>query len=182
MQKLETSELFTQEPPLAEDTGILIFRRLDGALTFFDHINRGRSLSDQGLHEQAVAALQEATVLGPSNVEAWANLALVYERVGRFQEAISAGVRARQLSPRHYYVNLGLARVSFQLEEWSDVVSYAREAASDAPSTADQANAWALAARGAFRSGDSQLGCEFLQRAGLTTNNEGCLKPAIMGK
>ena len=182
LQKLETSELFTQEPPLAEDAGILIFRRLDGVLTLFDHINRGRALSDQGLHEQAVADLQEATVLGPSNVEAWANLALAYERAGRFQEAISAGVRARQLSPRHYYVNLGLARVSFQLEEWRDVVSYAREAASDAPSTADQANAWALAARGAFRSANSQLGCEFLQRAGLTTNNEGCLKPAIMGK
>ena len=72
LQKLETSELFTQEPPLAEDTGILIFRRLDGVLTLFDYLNRGRALSDQGLHEQAVAALQEATVLGPSNVEAWA--------------------------------------------------------------------------------------------------------------
>jgi hypothetical protein len=77
----------------------------------------------------------------------------------------------RQLSPRHY-VNLGLARVSFAVEEWRDVVSYAREAASDTPSTADQANAWALAALGAFRSGDSQGGYEFLRRAGLTTNDD----------
>ena len=72
LRKLETSELFTQEPTLAEDTGILIFRRVDGVLTLFDYINRGRALSDRGLHEQAVADLQEATVLGPSNVEAWA--------------------------------------------------------------------------------------------------------------
>jgi hypothetical protein len=168
LRKLQTSELFTQEPPLAENTGILIFHRV----TLYDRINRGRALSDRGLHEQAVADLQEATVLGPSNVEAWANLAFAYERAGRFQEAVSAGLRARQLSPRHYYVNLSLARVSFQLEEWRDVVSYAREAASDAPTTADQTNAWALAARGAFRSGDSQGGCEFLRRAGLTTNDD----------
>ena len=172
LRKLETSELFKQEPPLVENTGILIFHRVEGGLTLFDHIIRGRELSDRGLHEQAVADLQEATVLGPSNVEAWANLAFAYERAGQFQEAISAGVRARQLSPRHYYVNLGLARVSFELEEWRYVVSYAREAASDAPSTADQANAWALAARGAFRAGDSQRGCEFLRRAGLTTNDD----------
>jgi tetratricopeptide (TPR) repeat protein len=111
-----------------------------------------------------VADLQEATVLGPSNVEAWTNLAFEYERAGRFQEAISAGIRARQLSPRDHFVDLMLARVSFQLEEWRDVVRYAREAASNAPSTANQANAWALAARAAFRSGDSQLGCEFLGR------------------
>jgi hypothetical protein len=172
LRKLETSELFTQEPPLVENTGILIFHRVEGVLTLFDRINRGRALSDRGLHGQAVADLQEATVLGPSNIEAWANLAFAYERAFRFQEAISAGVRARQLSPRHHYVNLLLARVSFQLEEWRDVVSYAREAASDAPSTADQANAWALAARGAFRSGDAQGGCTFLRRAGLTTNDD----------
>jgi tetratricopeptide (TPR) repeat protein len=172
LRKLETSGLFTQEPPLAENTGILIFRRVEGVLTLFDHINRGRALSDRGLHDQAVADLQEATVLGPSNVEAWANLAYAYERAGRFQEAISAGARSRELSPRHYYVNLGLARVSFQLEEWRDVVDYAREAASDAPTAADRTNAWALAARGAYRSGDSQLGCEFLRRAGLTTNDD----------
>jgi hypothetical protein len=170
MRKFETSEFFTEEPPLAEDKGILIFRRVEGVLTLFDHIYQGRALSDRGLHEQAVADLQEATVLGPSNVEAWANLALAYERAGRFQEAISAGVRARQLNPRHYYVNLGLARVSFQLEEWRDVVTYGRDAAANASSTIDRANAWALAARASFRSGDSQLGCEFLQRAGLATN------------
>jgi len=164
LRKLETSGLFTQEPPLAEDTGILIFRRAESVLTFFDHLNRGRALSDRGLHEQAVADLQEATVLGPSNVEAWTNLAFAYERAGRFQKAISAGIRARQLSPRDHFINLMLARVSFQLEEWRDVVRYAREAASDAPSTANEANAWALAARGAFQSGDSQLGCEFLRR------------------
>jgi TPR repeat len=168
LRTLETSELFTQETPLVQDTGILIFHKVEGALTLFDYITRGRELSDRGLHEQAVADLQKATVLGPSNAEAWANLAFAYERAGQLKEAISAGVRARQLSPRHYYVNLGLARVSFKLEAWSDVVSYARAAASDAPSTTDQANAWALAARGAFRSGDSKGGCDFLRRGGLT--------------
>ena len=30
LRKLETSELFTQEPPLVENTGILIFRRVEG--------------------------------------------------------------------------------------------------------------------------------------------------------
>ena len=63
LQKLETSELFTHKPPLAEDTGILIFRRLDGVLTLFDYASTGDARC--GLHEQAVADLQEATVLGP---------------------------------------------------------------------------------------------------------------------
>jgi hypothetical protein len=34
LRKLETSELFTQEPPLAENTGILIFHRVEGAHGF----------------------------------------------------------------------------------------------------------------------------------------------------
>jgi len=172
LRKLETSEFFTLEQPLREDSGILIFHRVEGVLSLFDRINRGRAYSDRGLHEQAVTDLRQATTQGPTNVEAWANLAFAYERAGRFQEAIAAGLRARQLSPRHHYVNLVLARVSFQLEQWRDVVTYAREAAADAPSTADQVNARALAARGAFRSGDSQGGCEFLRQAGLSTKDE----------
>ena len=88
----------------------------------------GTCADDQGFHEQAVKVLREVTDLEPKNVKAWANLAFAYERAGRFQEAIAAGVRARQLSPRHHYVNLMLARVSFQLEQWRDAVTYARDA------------------------------------------------------
>jgi hypothetical protein len=79
LRKLETSELFKQEPPLVENTGVLIFHRVEGVLTPFDRISRGRELSDRGLHEQAVADLQEATVLGPSSVD----LAFGYERERR---------------------------------------------------------------------------------------------------
>ena len=178
LRKLESSEFFTLEQPLREDSGILIFHRIEGVLSLFDRINRGRAFSDRGLHEQAVTDLRQATTMEPTNVEAWANLAFAYERAGRFQEAIDAGVRARQLSPRHHYVNLVLARVFFQLEQWPDVVTYARDAASDAPSVAEQVNALTLAAKGAFRSGDAQGGCEFLRRAGLSAQDERVVEAA----
>jgi hypothetical protein len=72
-EKVQTSDLFKLEPPLPEDPGILIFRRID-------YVALGRTLSDQGEHEQAIDTLRKATALEPANVEAWANLCLAYVR------------------------------------------------------------------------------------------------------
>jgi hypothetical protein len=172
LQKLETSELFTMEQPLRKDPGILIFHRVGGVLSLSDRLNRGRAFLDRGLHDQAVKDLRQATVLAPADAETWANLAFAYESAGRFEEAIAAGVRARQLSPRHHYVNLVLARVFYQVERWPDVITFARDAAADAPGVAERVYALIFAAKGAFRSGDAQAGCEFLRQAGVGANDE----------
>jgi Tetratricopeptide repeat len=164
-RQLETGGLFELDEGLVEDPGILIFRRVD-------HVGNGRALSDRGLHEQAVAVLRKATTLEPTNVEAWANLALACERQGSFQEAIAAATRARQLKPDHYYVDMTLARAFFQQKKWTEVVRNAQEAESHAPAVRERADALVLAARGAFRSRDVNGGCDFLRRAGLTPSSD----------
>jgi tetratricopeptide (TPR) repeat protein len=105
---LTTTGFFEREPPLTADPGIVVFRRLND-------LGRGRALSDRGAHEQAIVILRGVAAAEPSNVEAWANLALALERAGQFDEAIRAGLRARSLDPKHYYVNLGLARSLFSV-------------------------------------------------------------------
>jgi hypothetical protein len=175
--KLTTSELFELDSRLPEDPGILIFRRVD-------HIGKGRALSDRALHEQAIGFLRKATTLEPTNVEAWANLALAYEREGSLQAAIAAGSQARRLDPDHYYVNMILARAFFQQGKWAEVTGHAGDAASHAPGVRESVDALVLGARGAFRSGDSNAGCEFLRRAGLRPSAEilGKLTSDVCGK
>ncbi|KRE06930.1 hypothetical protein ASE63_23550 [Bosea sp. Root381] len=183
MHKLETSGFYEKQPPLTEDPGILIFRRTEYARTPSEHMTKARELSSQGLYEQALQEIQQATVKAPSNVEAWANLAAIYAQAGAFRDAISAGVRAREIDPRHYYVNLGLARASFHLEDWRKAIGYAMDAASDAPSKVERAGAWELAAKAAFRAGDTKGGCDLLEQVLTATNiaspeavSHGCTK------
>jgi hypothetical protein len=165
LQKLESSAVFELQPHLPEDPGILIFHRVD-------LITKGRTLSDRGHHEEAVALLRQAATLEPTNAEAWANLAFAYERAGRFQEAIAAGTRAIQLTPNHYYVDMILARVSFQENKWTEGVRHARDAESHAPAARERADALYLAVSGGFRSGDVEGGCNLLRQSGLKPGAE----------
>jgi hypothetical protein len=163
---LTTTGHFKREPPLAEDPGIAIFRRVD-------QLAGGRALSDQGLHEQAIPVLRRVAAEQPSNVEAWANLALVYERAARFADAVEAGERALALNPGHYYVNLGLARVRVQRHEWKEAIVRGEAAAANAPSAERRADALLLAARASFRGGDRAHGCDLLRQvSGTPTDRE----------
>ena len=155
---LNGSGLFTREAPLAEDPGIAVFRRLD-------HVGEGRALSDRGEHERAIQELRQATAGEPTNVEAWANLALAYERQGSFDQAVAAGMRARSLDANHYYVNLGLARAFAQLKQWTDAAARAEDAAHNAKAVPEQVTALALAARSRMQAGDSKSGCDLLRMA-----------------
>jgi tetratricopeptide (TPR) repeat protein len=161
LKRIESSGLFQLEPGIDGDQGILIFKRIDRT----DHLARGRALSDQGKQEQAIDELNKAAVLEPANVEAWANLALAYEREGNLEQAVSAGDRARALDATHYYVNLGLARVFTQQKEWTSAVRRAEDAAVNAPSVQERVNALVIAARASFQTPDSAKGCSFLRRA-----------------
>lgn len=161
LKRVEGSGLFQLEPGVEGHEGILIFRRVDQ----IDHVANGRVLSDQGKHQQAIDELNKATVLEPSNVEAWANLALAYERQGDFQQAVSAGDRARTLDANHYYVNLGLARAFMQQKEWTSAIRRAEDATLNAPGLQQRVNALAIAAQASFQARDSMKGCSFLRRA-----------------
>ena len=165
LERLESSDWFTAEARLPEDPGILIYQRVD-------RITKGRALSDRGLHDQALVILRRAAVLEPTNAEAWANLAFACERAGSLEEAVSAGMRAKQLNPRHYYADMILARVLFQQNKWKDVVRQAAEAEAHAPAARERADALTLGASGAFRLGDVSAGCAFMRRGSLTPTAE----------
>ena len=158
LKRVERSGLFRREAGIAEHNGVLMYKRVD-------HVTDGRALSDQGKHEEAIAELTRATVLDRANIEAWANLALAYERQGTMQKAIAAGTEARRLNPGHYYVNLGLARSHAQLKEWADARARAEDAALKAPGVVEEVNAVVLAARSSFAAGNAERGCTLLRRA-----------------
>jgi len=160
LARLETSDLFEREPPLPQDSGILIFRRVD-------NVAKGRALSDRGLHDEAVVLLRKATTMESANAEAWANLAFAYERRGSFEEAIAAAIQARHLNPEHYYVDMILARTFFQEKKWGEVIVNALAAESHAPGQRERVDAVILAATAAFRSGNMSRGCEALRGANL---------------
>ena len=159
LKRIETSGQFQLEPGLVQQPGLLIFKRVD-------HVTQGRSLSDRGMHALAIEELKRATTVQPDNVEAWANLALAYERAGHFGDAITAGDRALSLNSKHYYVNLGLARALLEQRDWTKAIARAEAAAADARGVPERASALTLAARGAFRAGDAVRGCDFLRMAG----------------
>jgi tetratricopeptide (TPR) repeat protein len=161
LKRIESSGLFQRERGIDGHEGILIFRRVDRV----DHVASGRALSDQGRHQQAIDELNIAARLDPHNVEAWANLALAYERAGDFPQAVSAGIRARSLDAGHYYVNLGLARAFMQQGEWTHAAGRAEDAAAHAPDPQHRVDALVMAAKAAFQIPDSRKGCTLLRRA-----------------
>jgi hypothetical protein len=161
LQRAERSGLFQLEAPLAEHPGILLLKRVDRV----DHLAHGRALSDSGNHPEAIAELSKAAAITPENPEAWANLALAYERAGDMTQAITAGERARRLSPTHYYVNLGLARAFVAQKQFGAAVERAEDAALNAPGPTERVNALTLGARSAFETKESARGCTLLRRA-----------------
>ena len=173
LKRVEESGYFTREVGIPAHEGILVYRRV----AFIDHVTHGRALSDRGRHLEAIDELAKATVLEPTNVEAWANLALAYERDDNMEQAIAAATQARRLKPDHYYVNLGLARAYTRLGRWNDALARAEDAALNAPGTSEQVSALALAARSAFDSGNAPKGCRLLRRAATLHSS-----PELMGE
>ena len=160
LTRVENSGLFQLEHGIPEHSGILIFKRVDR----IDYVVSGRALSDHGKHQQAVDELTKATTLDPANVEAWANLALAYERQGNLDQALAAGGEAARLSPNHYYVHLGLARVLRRQLKYKEAVERAEHAAANAPGPTERTNALALAGRSALQAGELEKGCRFLRQ------------------
>lgn len=158
LQRVETSGQFAPEPGLARLPGLRIFKRID-------YVGEGRSLLDRGMHALAIEQLKRATIVQPENVEAWANLAYAYESAGDLPNAATAGNQARHLSPTHYYVNLGLARVANEQQQWTEAIVRAQDAAAHAPGETERGTALALAAQASFESGDVTNGCALLVQA-----------------
>ena len=73
-------------------------------------------LRDIGDYQKSADHLQIAVSLNPKRVDAWANLAVSYDKLHRTDDAIAAGQKALELarakSRQHYPTNGKLARRS----------------------------------------------------------------------
>lgn len=65
------------------------------------------------LYARAVGQLREAIVRSPEMVEAWVALSLTLVSMGQFEEAIAAGMRARDLGPDDHRTHFALGRALF---------------------------------------------------------------------
>jgi tetratricopeptide (TPR) repeat protein len=161
LKRIQSSGLFQREPGIDGYPGILIFKRVSPIAS----VAAGRALSDEGRHQAAIDELTRASVQDPTSVEAWANLALAYERAGNYLDAVAAGNRALTLNAGHYYVNLGLARALMELKDWAGARRRAEEASVNAPGNAERIAALTIAAQASFQARDSRRGCEHLRSA-----------------
>jgi len=67
-------------------------------------------LFGDGKLEEAVARYQEALALDPAYVDAWHGLAMVYNELGRHQQAIEAGKKLCELTPDDVLAHTSLSR------------------------------------------------------------------------
>lgn len=156
--KLRSSIIFFEEPPIAQNPGILVFRLVD-------FIYDGRRLSDEGRHQEAIGYLLQATKQEPKNAEAWANLQLAYLRNRQYQLAIDTGQRALDLVPQHYYVLRNMAE-TFQIEgNWAESLNFGGRALRLAPGPQAKVDISVLLARSHLKLRQQSSACAVLRAA-----------------
>jgi tetratricopeptide (TPR) repeat protein len=69
-----------------------------------DLLAKGKALTAQGRHTLAIPFFERATQVDPHSVDAWANLARLYEEVGRWQDGLAACDRALALDDKQEWV------------------------------------------------------------------------------
>lgn len=67
--------------------------------------------------EQALRILKRASSVHPSSARAWAALAVIYQMVGRLDQAAEAYRRLIRLNPTHVTAHVSLARLQFHQEQ-----------------------------------------------------------------
>ncbi len=164
LEKIKSSGLFVQEPPLQADPGIMIFRRID-------YISLGRQLSEVGLQQQAIDTLKKAADLEPTNTEVWANLALVYSRNNQIEESEAAARQALALNPNHYWVNYHLARALYNYGQWAEVITLAQNALVNAPES-EKAGILTLLGQAYTQTGDTAEACRYFLQANAAQANQ----------
>ena len=73
--------------------------------------DQGVDLVADGRTEEAVARYEEAIALDPAFADAWQGLALAFQELGRFAQAIEAGKKLCELTPDDVLAHTTLSRI-----------------------------------------------------------------------
>jgi tetratricopeptide (TPR) repeat protein/tRNA A-37 threonylcarbamoyl transferase component Bud32 len=98
------------------------------ALEVWELGNKGASLGTLGFHEEAVACLQQALTLDPSDYEVHVNLGVAYCNQGKADEGISEYRKALELYPNDARAHNNLGRAYFYQGRLDEAVSEYNEA------------------------------------------------------
>jgi TPR repeat protein len=90
--------------------------------------NRGLSLDERGLRENARVDFEKAIALDPRNYFAYNNLGVLYGKEGSYQTSIEYFLKAIAINPRHAdsYCNLGLSY--FNLNQYDNALEHYNKA------------------------------------------------------
>ncbi len=97
-----------------------------------DLLTKGKALSAQGRHAEAIPFLERATKVDPRSFDAWGNLGALYGGVGRWQDALTACDRALALDEKQAWVWTNKGAILNDLGRYQEaLVAYDRALALD---------------------------------------------------
>lgn len=126
--------LMQQSPrPLQELTrvwrGMLTLKPTKG----YTHEAYGRMLSEAGIHEDGLPALQEAVRLDPTVAQAQTNLGVMLTELNRFPEGLVHLRRAAELAPNDVLSHLNISTTLLQMGDFKGALEAAEKAIAVAP-------------------------------------------------
>ncbi|KIM75485.1 hypothetical protein PILCRDRAFT_98910 [Piloderma croceum F 1598] len=138
----------------------------------------GQAYELLNMHQYALYYYQHATALRPYDVRLWQAQGMCYEEIGRLREAIECLKRALiGADPLETSINLKLAKLHNDLEEWTEAAAYHRRVVevcrANARPVPDYAKSSLYVARHQITTidGDLELAREYLERV-ATSNSE----------
>ena len=83
--------------------------------------NKGKSLVELGLHDEALAAYEAAIGFRPDLLESWIGLGDLLHKLKRHREAANAFARALELQPRYLFLKGILLHQRLLACDWRDI-------------------------------------------------------------
>jgi tetratricopeptide (TPR) repeat protein len=111
------------EGMLLEETGEKIAPPKEEELEAWELIGKGLSLSNLGIHKEAISCFERALEINPNLAEAWCNKGADLFKSGRAEEAISCYDKALEINPRYANAWVGKGGALAKLGRTKEAIS-----------------------------------------------------------